>query len=829
MNPRSSTSASRALAVLVTLSAGLAPALARDIEGRLDAAGATLARGLPPPATTAPRAEGRVVVLGFDGADWRTTERMMKDGALPNLAKLAAAGTAGPLVSTDPAESAAGWAAINTGANPAKNGVASFIKRSIVGGGPVPDFAHVRQATRPLTALAPDGPLGVFAKHGPDKVAIGAGALAFVLLFGVFRFLLRASRGAAALLAALVAGGVAYGARRVGAAVPREVAGVWENQVELDGFWIHAARAGQRSVALDAALAFGRPGAEGARTLYGLGVPDLRGGSNGEWALYTTDELAGGRPPKGDTRSSKSGTGTIFRVDWADDTIATELYGPVDFVARDRMQADVDALQARLDSADIGFEEAKPLRAERDALKEALAELTGDKSYKHRVTLPLVVVRKAGGYDVTLGSETQTVAGGAWSELFRLRFDLSPLVKAHAVTRVRITNEAPFELYVDSLHFDPEHQAFWQPVTEPRSFGAELVAKNGGPFETLGWGCMTNQLKDELLPVEAFLEDVEFTHAYRRRLTLEMLKERDWRLLFSVFTVTDRVQHMLYRHFDPGHPMHDATEAARKVRFLGEEIPLAEAVPAIYRQMDRVVGEVMAALAPEDTLLLCADHGFTSYRRGLVVNNWLAQEGFLTLKDGLTKTSDGTLWGGIDWSRTQAYSLGLGMVYLNLVGREPGGIVTREEADAVLARIQARFLALRDGESPVGTSARIMKDTYAGLDAWGTLEYPCADLMLGFGEHYRVAWTSVEGRLRLVEREGGGVALGELFEDNTSPWSGDHASNDPNLVTGIFFANKKVRTADGAPFSVLDIAPTVLGLVGAPLPAELDRPALVVE
>ena len=87
----------------------------------------------------------------------------------------------------------------------------------------------------------------------------------------------------------------------------------------------------------------------------------------------------------------------------------------------------------------------------------------------------------------------------------------------------------------------------------------------------------------------------------------------------------------------------------------------------------------------------------------------------------------------------------------------------------------------------------------------------------------------MSGNLRLAEGDGGRIVLGDLFEDNDSLWSGDHASNDPNVVTGIFFANRKVRTSDGAPFSVLDIAPTVLGLVGAPAAAEFDRPTLVVE
>ena len=71
------------------------------------------------------------------------------------------------------------------------------------------------------------------------------------------------------------------------------------------------------------------------------------------------------------------------------------------------------------------------------------------------------------------------------------------------------------------------------------------------------------------------------------------------------------------------------------------------------------------------------------------------------------------------------------MVYLNLQGREPQGIVTREEAPALLARIQERFLALKDGETRAGASARVMPGLYDGPEAWGTLEYPCADLMLG--------------------------------------------------------------------------------------------------
>ena len=86
-------------------------------------------------------ADGRTVVVGFDGADARTVERLMAEGRLPNLQALAEAGTFAQLRSTNPAESAAGWAALNTGTNPLKNNVPSFIKRQ-PSGSPLPDFGQ---------------------------------------------------------------------------------------------------------------------------------------------------------------------------------------------------------------------------------------------------------------------------------------------------------------------------------------------------------------------------------------------------------------------------------------------------------------------------------------------------------------------------------------------------------------------------------------------------------------------------------------------------------------------------------------------------------------
>ncbi len=454
------------------------------------------------------------------------------------------------------------------------------------------------------------------------------------------------------------------------------------------------------------------------------------------------------------------------------------------------------------------------------------------KEYKHRATVPLRVVAVEGAevpsWEVTIGEESQTITADGWSEFYSVHFDMGSLPSVNAVTRARVMTEDPFELYIDTLQIDPRNPAPWQPISEPAGFSGELAKMVGSPFETLGWGCMTNQVKDKMIDPEIFLQDVEFTMTYRRRLMQRMLAESDWRILYSVFSVTDRVQHMMYRYYDPLHPQYKEKEAARKVTFFGEEITLAEAIPAVYRQMDDIVGEVMEALQPEDTLMLCADHGFTSYRRGLNVNNWLESEGYIVLKPDLTKTSQGSGFQCVDWEKTRAYSLGLGMVFLNLKGREAEGIVDPADAQPLMEEICERFLALREDGAVVGSSATIVRDIYEGPEAWGTAEFPCADVMLGLGEFYRVSWSSTTGKLPLrSEGEGDAkkIVPAGLYKDNTNPWSGDHASNDPRLVTGIFFCNQKVSSEDGE-FSVMDIAPTVLERVGAPLPAHLDRKPL---
>jgi len=102
-----------------------------------------------------------------------------------------------------------------------------------------------------------------------------------------------------------------------------------------------------------------------------------------------------------------------------------------------------------------------------------------------------------------------------------------------------------------------------------------------------------------------------------------------------------------------------------------------------------------------------------------------------------------------------------------------------------------------------------------------------ADLVVGFGKNYRVSWRTSEGGIKVVANDGGKHSTSSAFEDNDSPWSGDHISVNLDRVKGIFFCNRKVELPAGGP-DLLHVAPTVLSLLDVPIPAEMDLPPLAV-
>jgi len=92
-------------------------------------ASAALTASLLPAYGQQSKGKGRVIILGFDGVEPRIIDKMLKNGDLPNLSKLASAGSYSRLRTTIPPQSPAAWNSFSTCKNPGGHGIYDFIRR----------------------------------------------------------------------------------------------------------------------------------------------------------------------------------------------------------------------------------------------------------------------------------------------------------------------------------------------------------------------------------------------------------------------------------------------------------------------------------------------------------------------------------------------------------------------------------------------------------------------------------------------------------------------------------------------------------------------------
>lgn len=404
------------------------------------------------------------------------------------------------------------------------------------------------------------------------------------------------------------------------------------------------------------------------------------------------------------------------------------------------------------------------------------------------VDVKLLLDAAAGSAEMRAGAESVVLACGEYSPWIELKFDAGAGVKVRGICRFYLLSCAPFNLYVTPVQIDPEHPAL--PLSYPASF-AVYLAKRFGKYGSLGLLEDTDSLNAEVLDEAAFLTQAYDLHEEREQMLFHELHRNKDGLVVCVFDGPDRIQHLFFRTLETDHP---ANRGRATEEFAG-------VIPDLYAQMDALVGRVVAELAndPEAVLWVVSDHGFCQFKRGVNLNSWLHQNGYLHLKEG---TSLGGDWhADVDWSRTRAFALGLSGFYINRKGREGQGIVAEgEELAQLKAELVDKLSGLIDTETGEVAINKVW-DTDTVFS--GPYKDDAPDLLVGYNAGYRIAWSGANG----------GVT-DWVFEDNTKSWSGDHCV-DPRLVPGVLFCNRKI--AAGKP-ALGDLPPTIMALFGA------DRP-----
>lgn len=519
-------------------------------------------------------------------------------------------------------------------------------------------------------------------------------------------------------------------------------------------FYKEVADAGYKTTVIRMPLEFPPTAIPGGKLWAGLGVPDLRG----TWGtfFYFSSDLT-----PWDVSDTEFG-GKLVRLELRDSHAATTIEGPVD--------------------------------------------PTSDKFTRLSVPIDFKVSPDGKTVSINLQGQTATLSERQWSNWFHAKFRVTPFLSLSSTCRFFILQASPdLRVYMSALNLDPEDPPI--AISSPPGYTAEL-AKKHGLMKTLGWWHDTWALNEERIDEGVFLEDCWRTMQQEREILLDELKNDPPSLLVAVFTATDSVSHMFWRLIDPQHPRYDAKLAAK----------YGDAIELTYERMDAIVGDVMRNMKAGGTLIIVSDHGFHSWRKGFNTNTWLVKNGFMTLKNPEAEEKQynldnlfgqGSFFPNTDWSRTQAYAVGLGQVYLNLRGREKYGIVNPGvDAQRILEDLRKRLLVLEDPD----THERVIENVYFGTEIFhGARTSEAPDLQMSFRDGYRTSWqTSL-----------GAVPAG-IIVANMKKWSGDHCASDPSDTQGIFFSNRQFP----APPSILDVSPTVLSLLGVAAPAALDGLAL---
>ena len=339
---------------------------------------------------------------------------------------------------------------------------------------------------------------------------------------------------------------------------------------------------------------------------------------------------------------------------------------------------------------------------------------------------------------------------------------------------------------------------------------------------------------------KSYIAAVERCESKRLEAALWLLDQVDWDFFMVVFRGTDVLGHAIWRFMDPTHPAHEPELAEL----------YGDALLRQYQHMDRAVAAIQERVGPETNLLLMSDHGMGPLHRDVYLDNLLAKHGLLNIKQtpmaqlrhfmlkvGITprnllrllavlrlrnltrkllpqkaRTAVNMrmlMQSNVDWSRTKAYPLGGAcQIAINLKGREPQGIVAPgDEYEHVCAEIEQILHTLRDP----GTQQPMVKRVWRKQEFYGDDKVP--ELPDLYVEWINDAYTDL-----------GGIGYSQgIISEPIRGRSGGHT------MRGIFLAHGPgIRCGcDVKGARLIDMAPTLMHLLGAPVPEHMDGRVLL--
>jgi predicted AlkP superfamily phosphohydrolase/phosphomutase len=238
----------------------------------------------------------------------------------------------------------------------------------------------------------------------------------------------------------------------------------------------------------------------------------------------------------------------------------------------------------------------------------------------------------------------------------------------------------------------------------PDGFSADVLTEFGGhPFVNGDFEEKLHERRDFEFLKDQMLDGVRMKH----RLNVSLLRKYRPRLLVSVFGETHAAGHAFWRFQDPRHPL-----------FVhgGRELFLKD----IYQAIDAVIAEFIEALPNDYILIVVSGHGFDlDSMAGDLLQEVLTRMGMTVPKQANARYAAYVPALSLDMTQSRAFCLPTdwqGLIRINLREREPDGIVSRAEYQAVCDEIETELLALRHrhNDAPVVKAVVRLRHLYRG-------------------------------------------------------------------------------------------------------------------
>ncbi|MBD3235600.1 MAG: hypothetical protein GF330_02720 [Candidatus Eisenbacteria bacterium] len=411
--------------------------------------------------------------------------------------------------------------------------------------------------------------------------------------------------------------------------------------------------------------------------------------------------------------------------------------------------------------------------------------------------------------------------GSAWGELQSIVPYLSPPAWASAVTGVNPGKHAIFDFQrrvpgetaiVNETAKSRRAQPIWKmlapsgrrclllniPMTDPPDPIEGLFVAGFPHPDEIGYTYppeLADQLGDyELdrleMKIERGQEDSLFA-AYtrmmeeRKRIVLAWLRNEPFDLLWAVFTGTDRMQHLFWKFADPDNPHYDPALAER----------YGGAIHDFWVAQDAALGEILSAVPAEAAVMLLSDHGFGPLRFSFLLHDYLERE-----SARLSERENGSVLVLDPSDATRLYVLEK--------GRDPGATLSPAEA----RRARATLLDELRGAVDPGSGERICERIWTADEVFhGTYAEKGPEIVVLPTDGYM---PTMRDQQTLSGR--GFVAA------HGAQLSGWHRMNGIYALQGPDASAGRRNGESGRDYSLIDIVPTLLYLLGEPIPEGLD-------